>query len=83
MGTPYSLTLFAPTHPANQQKQLTPRCCLDAHEPTDYILCATCYKHKPQQVLDDDWGEESPVPVKHPLPTSHKISNDFEGPLWQ
>lgn len=80
---PYSSNLFASAHPANQQGQPTPRCCLDAHQPTGYILCATCYKHKPQYVVEDDWDEESPVPEK-PQPTmSHDMSLDFEGPLWQ
>lgn len=81
MPPPYSSILFAPTHPANQPTP-TPRCCLDAHNKKDYILCATCYKHKPQQVLEDDWGEEFPMPVKQ-SPINHNILDDFEGPLWQ
>lgn len=82
MSPPYSSHLFAPTHPANQPTP-APQCCLDAHQSTDYIRCATCYKHKPQHIVEDDWSEESPVRVNQQLPINHKISDDFEGPLWQ
>ena len=82
MPPPYSSILFAPTHPANQEPP-TPRCCLDAHNKKDYILCTTCPHRPKQQLVEDDWDERLPVTVKYQLPISHGMSQDFEGPLWQ
>jgi hypothetical protein len=80
---PYSTQLCSPAHPANQPEQPVRHCCRDAHQAADYILCATCYKREQPVVTEDDWDEEFPVRVKQQLSINHKISDDFEGPLWQ
>lgn len=78
----YSTQLYSPAHPANQPEQPVRHCCRDAHQATYYILCATCHKRE-QPMVEDDWIEESPLPVQPQPEISRAMSQDFEGPLWQ
>lgn len=82
MDQAYSTQLFSPAHPANQPMP-TPHCCLDAHRAAHYVRCADCWKREPKYIVEDDWDKELSVLAK-PLPTvSHKMSDAFEGPLWE
>lgn len=58
---------------------------MDAYSKKDYILCATCPRRKREKMVDDDYDEEPLVPVnKQTQPEiNHRLSDDYEGPVWQ
>ncbi len=59
------------------------RCCLAPLPTRNYILCATCpHRPVPPMVDYDDYWQEL-VEKKDPSPVSHKITNEYDGPLWQ
>ena len=65
-----------------------PCCVLEQSRYGDYILAtACCYKHSllfwERALFRSGDPTHYPVSVKPQPGISHKMTNDFEGPLWQ